>query len=215
MKTEFDLTKVPAVVNGASRTVEPESAVEATTNPVAKTTEGAGLKGAYVWATLRIVIGWTFLWAFLDKLLGLGFATGRNADTGAIVFFGKDAWIHGGSPTAGFLAYGTKGPFKDFFSGLSTAPWVEWVFMASLLLIGVGLLFGVATRLAAIGGAIWMGLFYLAGSIWPANNPIVDEHIIQLVVLVGIAIVGAGRYLGLGKQWAKLPVVRNHPTLQG
>jgi thiosulfate dehydrogenase [quinone] large subunit len=164
---------------------------------------------------LRLLLGWTFLWAFLDKLLSLGFATGRNPETGAITFFGPDAWIHGGSPTAGFLQFGTKGPFKDFLAGVATAPWIGWVFMASLLLIGVGLLFGVAARLAAIGGAIWMGLFYLAGSIWPANNPVLDEHIIQLVVLVGIAYVGAGRYLGLGKRWAKLPIVRDHTILQG
>ena len=29
----------------------------------------------YVWGALRIVFGWIFLWAFLDKLFGLGFAT--------------------------------------------------------------------------------------------------------------------------------------------
>ena len=39
---------------------------------------GATMKGnnsKYIWATLRIVMGWIFLWPFLDKTFGLGFAT--------------------------------------------------------------------------------------------------------------------------------------------
>jgi hypothetical protein len=41
-------------------------------------------------------MGWTFLWAFLDKAFGLGFGTGRNSETGAILFGGPDAWVNGG-----------------------------------------------------------------------------------------------------------------------
>ena len=32
----------------------------------------------YVWGALRIGVGWIFLWGFLDKLFGLGFATARE-----------------------------------------------------------------------------------------------------------------------------------------
>ena len=31
-----------------------------------------------VFGILRVAMGWTFLWAFLDKAFGLGFGTGRN-----------------------------------------------------------------------------------------------------------------------------------------
>ena len=47
-----------------------------------------------VFGVLRIAMGWTFLWAFLDKAFGLGFSTGRNAETGAIVFGGPDGKMH-------------------------------------------------------------------------------------------------------------------------
>ncbi len=60
----------------------------------------------YVWGCLRIVVGFTFLWAFFDKLLALGYSTGVNADTGVTDRFGDAAWIHGNSPTNGFLAFG-------------------------------------------------------------------------------------------------------------
>jgi hypothetical protein len=42
------------------------------------------VRAARVWGMLRIALGWTFLWAFLDKAFALGFATGRNPETGAI-----------------------------------------------------------------------------------------------------------------------------------
>ncbi|MEV0316802.1 hypothetical protein AB0H91_55075, partial [Nonomuraea fuscirosea] len=41
----------------------------------------------YVWALARISFGWIFLWAFLDKTFGWGFATPA-----------AKAWINGGSP---------------------------------------------------------------------------------------------------------------------
>ena len=67
-------------------------------------------------AVLRLGFGLTFLWAFFDKLLALGFATGRTVDpaTGAetVDRFGDAAWINGGSPTEGFLAFGAEGAVR-------------------------------------------------------------------------------------------------------
>src|SRR4051794_9860994 len=119
----------------------------------------ADLKAGKIWGLLRIAMGWTFLWAFLDKAFSLGFSTGRNPDTGAIDFFGKAAWIHGGSPTDGALTFALRGPFKTLYSGLIGQTWIEWVYMASMLLIGTALMLGIGTRLAALGGIAWLGIF--------------------------------------------------------
>jgi len=169
-------------------------------------------------------MGWTFLWAFLDKTFALGFATGRDPESGVIAFFGKDqAWLNGGSPTEGVLVFATKGPLKGLFQGLggcnaetmscASNGWLDIVFMASMLLIGLGLLTGVMTRLAAIGGALWMVIFYLAIAIWPDNNPFVDNHVIEFVVLLGLIWANAGRSLGFGKWWQAKEVVQKHPIL--
>jgi thiosulfate dehydrogenase (quinone) large subunit len=171
-------------------------------------------RGGIFWEILRIGVGWTFLWAFLDKAFSLGFSTGRNPETGAIAFLGADAWVKGGSPTEGFLQFGTKGPFADFYSGLAGQAWIDWVYMTSMLLIGLALILGIAVRPAAIGGIIWMGLFYTASAIWPEHNPFLDEHIMTAVILAAIAYVGAGRRLGFGKAWARVPLVRKYPILQ-
>ncbi|MEV4461832.1 hypothetical protein AB0J39_38970, partial [Microbispora sp. NPDC049633] len=61
----------------------------ATTAP--QTTTGTG-PARYAWAAARIAIGWVFLWAFLDKTFGFGFATPA-----------AKAWTNGASPTTGFL----------------------------------------------------------------------------------------------------------------
>ena len=66
---------------------------------------------------LRLLMGFTFLWAFLDKTFALGFSTGRIVDdvgnTVRIEFFGDAAWIHGASPTVGAIGFALKGPFAD------------------------------------------------------------------------------------------------------
>jgi thiosulfate dehydrogenase [quinone] large subunit len=176
-----------------------------------------------VFGILRLLMGFTFLWAFLDKTFALGFATGRATDTGAIDFFGDKAWIHGASPTVGAIGYAVKGPFADTIHNLTgytvTAgvgkvdPWIDWLFMASMLLVGLGLMTGVMTRLAAFGGIAWLAVFYLATAIWPENNPFVDEHLVYAVVLVGLILANAGRYWGLGKIWQRVEFVKDRRWL--
>lgn len=198
------------------RTQEQLSATESGRVIVIPEAETERPRVALVWGILRLLLGFTFLWAFLDKLLGLGFATGRNPDTGEIDFFGPDAWINGGSPTDGLLQYGihTKGPLTAFFQGLAGSTWLEWLFMLSMAGIGLGLLLGIGTRLAALGGIAWMVSIYTATSLFPERNPIVDQHIVYIAVLAGIAQVGAGRVLGLGNRWRKTSLVQRYPVLE-
>jgi len=184
--------------------------------PAAPQADTDEVRGGRIWGVLRIAIGWVFLWAFLDKLLALGFATGRNPETGVVDRFGDAAWIYGGSPTDGFLKFGlhTKEPFTGFYEGLVGSSFIEWVYMLSMAAIGLALILGVATRLAAGAGIVWMLLFYTASAIWPENNPFLDDHIIYAIVLAGIAYVGAGRYFGLGRQWERLSLVQKYPILR-
>jgi thiosulfate dehydrogenase [quinone] large subunit len=157
---------------------------------------------AYVWAGLRIALGWVFLWAFLDKTFGLGFATEREA-----------AWIEGGSPTEGFLAFGTKGPFADFYQGMAGAAFADWLFMIGLLGIGLALILGIGMRIAAVAGALLLVLMWTA-ALWPENNPFMDDHLIYAGLLIGLALARAEDTLGLGKTWGDLPIVRKNPWLK-
>jgi thiosulfate dehydrogenase [quinone] large subunit len=145
----------------------------------------------YVWVALRIVMGWLFLWPFLDKLLGLGFSTEPDA-----------AWIRGGSPTFGFLNFGTAGPLAPLFQSLAGNPVVDFLFMAGLLLLGLSLILGIGVRVAGYGGAVLVLLMWLA-HLPPEQNPLLDEHIVYALALIGLATVGAGEWFGLGTRWAR------------
>ena len=157
----------------------------------------------YFWGFLRFSLGWIFFWGFIDKLFGLGFATGSEG-----------AWINGGSPTNGFLAFATKGPLADFYGGMAGNAVVDWMFMAGLLVIGLPLLLGVGVKLAGYVGAVMVMLMYTAGFILPEHNPFIDEHIIYAIIMIGLTVAGAGRYLGLGGIWTKTKLVKKYPILE-
>lgn len=167
----------------------------------------------YAWALLRIVLGYIFLWAFLDKTFGLGFATCKSAVSGSVNLGCSQAWIHGGSPTAGFLGHAVSGPFASFYHRLAGHALVDWLFMLGLLFIGLGLLLGVWVRTAAFAG-IAMLLLMWSSLLWPAETPGVDEHIIYALALFGIALVDEHQVLGLRKAWLKTSVAKALPFLR-
>ena len=121
---------------------------------------------------LRVVMGLIFLWAFTDKLFGLGFATTA-----------ENAWLSGGSPTLSFLTYGTHGPLGAFFKSLAGVAVVDWLFMLGLLFVGLTLLFKKYVKWGSIAGVVMMALVYL--SAWPPeNNPLLDDHIVYILLFL-------------------------------
>jgi thiosulfate dehydrogenase (quinone) large subunit len=156
----------------------------------------------YAMAAARISLGWIFLWAFLDKTFGLGHETAH-----------ADAWIRGGSPTKGFLAFGAAGPFTDLYHSIAGSAWADWLFMAGLLGLGIALLLGVAMRLAAASGALLLVLMWTV-VLPPANNPFMDDHLVYAILLVVLAAAGAGTTLGLSTTWGRIPLVRRHGWLR-
>jgi thiosulfate dehydrogenase [quinone] large subunit len=165
-------------------------------------------------AVLRIAFGFTFLWAFLDKTFALGFHTGYDQE-GNLDRFGDAAWINGGSPTEGFLTFGVPAdnPFKDIFNSMAGQAWVDWLFMLGLLGIGVTLLLGVGMRIGTAAGALMYAFMYAA--VLPLeNNPVVDDHLIGVIVMVVLGLAAAGTTWGLGRQWRRTTLVERYPVLK-
>jgi len=167
-------------------------------------TTTAGQKWAGV---VRILLGFTFLWAFFDKNFAWGYSTTK-------------AWMFGtgeGNPTAGFLTFGVNpnGPFHTFYTNLAPSSpngIVNWLFMGALLGAGLTLVLGVAMRIGCIGSALLLLSMFLAVAPWAkyedkggstvaSNNPLLDEHIIYAATLMVLMLVCAGRYWGLGRWW--------------
>jgi thiosulfate dehydrogenase [quinone] large subunit len=178
---------------------------KAETTTSKSTTEAAPTFGPavrYTAGALRLALGWTFLWAFLDKTFGLGHETAS-----------KDAWIHGGSPTYGFLKFAAVGPFKDFYNSIAGQTWADWLFMIGLAGIGLALVLGVFVNLAAGAGVVLLVMMWTV-VLPPANNVFMDDHLIYAGTLVLLALLGAGRWLGLGVFWEKLPLVKRSSVLR-
>jgi thiosulfate dehydrogenase [quinone] large subunit len=163
-------------------------------------------------AVLRIAFGLTFLWAFFDKMFALGYHTGYD-QAGNLDRFGDAAWIHGGSPTQGFLAFGADGPFESFYHSIAGDTWVDWLFMLGLLGIGLALTLGIGMRFAAVAGAV---LYLMMWSVVlpPENNPVLDDHILGAITVVVLALFYAGDTWGLGRWWARTSLVQKHPVLR-
>ena len=154
----------------------------------------------YLLAAIRISLGWVFLWAFFDKLFGLGRSTAPEA-----------AWLAGGSPTTGFLSFAARGPFVGLYNSMAGNPVVDVLFMVGLLGLGLALLLGIGLKVAGVTGPLLMVLMWSA-QLPPATNPFMDNHLIYAMVLALLPLVKAGHTLGLGEWWAKK--TRAWPILQ-
>ncbi len=134
------------------------------------------LRSSFFLTATRLSLGFVFLWAFLDKTFGFGFATQPES-----------SWISGGSPTYGFLSNAVQGPFADFFQGLAGLPWVDWLFMIGLLGVGITFIVNRYLRFGALVGALMLVLMYLA-LLWPENNPLVDDHLVYAFMMLYIGL---------------------------
>ncbi|MCP2306148.1 hypothetical protein [Actinokineospora globicatena] len=164
-------------------------------------------------AVTRLVMAGIFLWAFLDKAFGWGYATPA----------GK-GWFDGGSPTRGFLSGLDHGPFAGALRSWAGNPVADWLFMLGLLGVGLALLLGIGLRVAAVSGVVMMGLMWVAewplarhtdhGGLTRSTNPLLDYHVVYAVVLVLLAALAAGDVWGLGRRWSAMSFVRSNPWLR-
>ena len=197
------------VASGYAMRTEPNAPPVVHTRTNTPTSQRIGAIGLF---GLRLAIGFEFLWAFLDKTFGFGYTTSS-----------AQAWIHGGSPTRGFLSGVNVGPLQGTFHWLAGITAVDWLFMLGLLGVGVALILGVALRPAAIAGCTMLAMMYVAT--WPfaklgggrptgSTNPLIDDHIVSIVALIAIGAFAAFSVGVLSRRWSALALVRSHSWLR-
>ncbi len=147
----------------------------------------------YSLLTLRLVMGWTFFYAGITKVL-------------------DPAWS-----ASGFLLNAV--PEANPFGGVWATMANEWLWLVDplnawgLTLVGLALLVGVAVRFSAFWGAMIM-LFYWAASLPLENGLVVDDHVVYALLLFGLGAFGAGRIFGVDEYLEDTAFVRNHPALR-
>jgi thiosulfate dehydrogenase [quinone] large subunit len=144
------------------------------------TSAQAGLLGA-----LRILIGWHLLYEGVVKLWNPGWSAG------------------------GYLM-DSQGAFAELFYALAANPQVlaviDFLNVWGLILVGLGLIAGLFTRLALIGGIVLLSLYYLSHPpligvkyALPSEGSylFVNKNLIEIVAMAVLLVFPTGRMRGL------------------
>ena len=135
-------------------------------------------------ATLRVVIGWHFLYEGIAKMLKPNWSAAGYLLQSRGIFAGLFRWIAGNTEV------------------LAT---VNQMNMWGLTLIGVGLILGCFTRTASIFGILMILLFYLCNPPFvgyfysiptEGNYLIINKNVVELAALFVILVTRSGRTFG-------------------
>ena len=150
---------------------------------------------AYWLVIMRLAVGWWLLHAGLDKFASWPFDA---------------SWFLGGA------AAGTSlGPFVTLFSDGILLSFTNVMIPLGQTLIGLGMIVGALTRLAAFFGAFLMLFFYfINGETGGWSHGLVTGELLGLLLFAMIATLGAGRVLGVDAYLARTDFVRDHPKLR-
>lgn len=132
-------------------------------------------RSAPIWLALRLWIGLDWLYAGYEKMIGTG-------------------WLDGGKSLLGYWKGAVAVPatgkapitytwYRDFLTGLissDSASWFAWLIVFGEMAVGLGLIFGCLTGIAAFFGTILNFSFLLAGS--TSSNPIMFGLAIFLIL---------------------------------
>lgn len=151
---------------------------------------------------IRIVLGFMLVWAFFDKLFGLGMPSGSDV-----------AIINGGSPTEYYLSELIHGPLEGMWGALAGNVVVDILLMFGLITVGTCLMVGIASKLSTIGFVVMMIMMYCL-CIPPADNPIFDYHIIYILAELSVYFLGGFSVMGVGGRWKELKIVKRYSVLE-
>jgi len=147
----------------------------------------------YWLALLRLLTGWWFFHAGVTKLIedGLAFTYGP-------------VYLKGMTGTA-------LGPIPVWM-GENLAWLIEPGVPLGETLIGLALMVGLFTRLAAAGGIGFMALFWLGNAEF--GHGLVNGDLMGLLLFATLLVLGAGRYYGLDAVVETLDFVDQRPKLR-
>jgi thiosulfate dehydrogenase (quinone) large subunit len=177
---------------------------------------------AWLWLLVRVYVGWQWLIAGTEKL------TGYSIDIGSFGTRAGNSWIftsHPGAALSGFLngalaqtsgahpaMQGWYGWFVQHMA-LPSAPFLSYFVTFGEILVGLGLIFGILTGIAAFFGLFMNMNFLLAGAV--SINPIIGGLALFLVLAWRVAgYYGVDRYLLplLGTPWTGTLAKQSKPS---
>ena len=141
---------------------------------------------------LRVLIGWHFLYEGIVKVL--------NPDWSAFGFLMDSKWI-----------------FSDLFHWIAdnsaVVAFVSIINIWGLILIGIGLILGLFTRISTISGIILLSSYYLCAPpfvgleyLSPSGGSylIVDKNIIEIAALLVLLVFPTAKIIGVDRLLSKM-----------
>lgn len=165
---------------------------------------------AYGILALRIITGWYFLYAGLDKVFSFiggtepfsagGFLTFATAGTtSAVVAEGTIV-----NPTAPFWA--------DLAANTSLLTVVDFLIPYGQVAIGLALILGLATRFAGVMGFLMMAFITIAA--WDFAHGVVNATSFLAILALILGVIRAGEVYGLDAIVDEQPIVKRTPILR-
>jgi thiosulfate dehydrogenase (quinone) large subunit len=151
-----------------------------------------------VWLPIRLLLGFAWLDAGLHKLTGTGWMDGGSALLG----YWKGAVAIPDAPARPAIAYDWYRDFLNLLINNNAQGWFAILVTLGEIAVGVALIFGLLTGLAAFFGALMNVSYLLAGS--TSSNPVLFTFAIGLMLAWKVAgYYGLDRYLlpRLGTPW--------------
>ncbi len=137
--------------------------------------------------SLRMLIGWHLLYEGLVKVI--------NPDWSSIGYLLDSQWIF-------------SGLFNAMAANQGVLAVVDFLNVWGLILVGLGLILGTFTRLAAIGGIVLMAFYYLSHPPFPGltyalpeegSYLIVNKNLVELFALWVLYKLPTGQILGIDR----------------
>src|SRR5437868_4566780 len=157
---------------------------------------------AWLWLVVRVYVGYDFLIAGWHKFTTPAWMDGSGQ---GILGFWKGALgtTPSGAPVITFDWY--RG-FLQFLVDTNSAGWFSYVIVFGELAVGIGLILGAFTGVAATGGLVMNMAFLLAGT--TSTNPVlVILGVLLILAWKNAGYIGLDRYLLplLGTPWKQMP----------
>ncbi len=159
-------------------------------------------------AALRIILGWGFLYAGLDKVIHFD-GSGKAFDAGGFLRFATAGTAPGAAEKA--IVNPTHDLWVSLGANAGLVSLINVLVVFGEIAIGVALILGLATRFAGIMGTLMMGLFFIAS--WDFAHGIVNEQLLYGGLAAFLAASHAGETFGLDGILKRTTFVRAKPLV--
>ncbi len=151
-------------------------------------------KASWIWLILRVWLGYQWIEAGIEKVSEPGWVVTGEALKG---FFVRAVTIPD-APARPLIAFGWYRTFLQFMIDSQSYTWFAKIVTYGEILVGIGLIIGAFTGIAAFFGGLMNWNFMMAGS--ASTNP--------MLFIVAVALVLAWKVAGyIGADYVLLPLV--------